>query len=75
MITFNPRSDNMEACDIDFAAFDKPFSADVAAQIDQKFKADPAYLRDEFIIPKKADLISSRARSGTAKSPPVMEHC
>jgi hypothetical protein len=57
----------MDACDIDFAAFDKPFSADVAAQLDQKFEADPAYLRDEFIIPKKADLNSSRARGGTAK--------
>jgi hypothetical protein len=55
----------MDACDIDFGAFERPFSAEVANQLDDKFKADPAYLRDEFIIPKKADLNSSTTRGGT----------
>jgi hypothetical protein len=55
----------MEASDIDFNAFDQPFSSNVAKQLDEQFKDDGAYLRHEFNIPKKADLNCTPAHGGT----------
>lgn len=54
----------MEASNIDFNAFDQPFSSNVAKQLDEQFKDDAAYLRHEFIVPQKADLSSATAHGG-----------
>jgi hypothetical protein len=69
MVLSSPHPDTMAACDIEFARSEQPFSAKAAAELDKNFSGGGAYRRAEFIIPKKVDLESHKARAGTSMKP------